>query len=116
MKNNTTNINYNTTNINFKPSLYRLSNEGLKSKLTNRVVTYHNEGPSSVKTSGVRKLLVKQIDTVSFSKDSHRLYIQGMFRDLDDGGKIKPRTLHVAGITKVSGKLSTAWALAKSVF
>lgn len=97
-------------------SLYNLSQTMLKEKLTNRVVTYHNEGPSSVKTSGVRQLLVKQIDTVGFSKDSHRRYIQGMFQDLDDGGKVKPRTLHVAGITKVSGKLSTAWALAKSVF
>jgi hypothetical protein len=97
-------------------SLYNLSQTMLKEKLTNRVVTYYNEGPSSVKTSGVRQLLVKQIDTVGFSKDSHRRYIQGMFQDLDDGGKIKPRTLHVAGITKVSGKLSTAWALAKSVF
>jgi hypothetical protein len=96
--------------------LYNLSQTMLKEKLTNRVVTYYNEGPSSVKTSGVRQLLVKQIDTVGFSKDSHRRYIQGMFQDLDDGGKVKPRTLHVAGITKVSGKLSTAWALAKSVF
>ena len=96
--------------------LYNLSQTMLKEKLTNRLVTYYNEGPSSVKTSGVRQLLVKQIDTVGFSKDSHRRYIQGMFQDLDDGGKIKPRTLHVAGITKVSGKLSTAWALAKSVF
>lgn len=96
--------------------LYNLSQTMLKEKLTNRVVTYYNEGPSSVKTSGERQLLVKQIDTVGFSKDSHRRYIQGMFQDLDDGGKVKPRTLHVAGITKVSGKLSTAWALAKSVF
>ena len=97
-------------------SLYDLSQAMLKEKLTNRVVTYYNEGPSSVKTSGVRQLLVKQIDNVGFSKDRHRRYIQGIFQDLDDGGKIKPRTLHVAGITKVRGKLSTALALAKSVF
>jgi len=35
---------------------------------------------------------------------------------LDDGGLIKPRTLHVAGISKVRGRLATAFALAKSVF
>jgi len=97
-------------------SLYDLNQAMLKEKLINRVVTYYNEGPSSVKTSGVRQLLVKQIDNVGFSKDRHRRYIQGIFQDLDDGGKIKPRTLHVAGITKVRGKLSTALALAKSVF
>ena len=116
MKNNTTNINYNTTNINFKPSLYRLSNEGLKSKLTDRVVIYHNEGASSIKKDGIRTLVIKRIDKVGFSKNRGYRYIQGLVQDIDDSGEVKSRTLHVAGIQKVKGRLSTAITLAKSVY
>jgi len=97
-------------------SLYNSPNSVLAKKLTNRVVTYFCESPSSVKADGKRQLVIKQIDYIGFSKDHKRRYIQGMVQDLDDGGLIKPRTLHVAGISKVRGRLATAFALAKSVF
>jgi hypothetical protein len=110
MKNTTT-----TTHF-FNHALYSLSNEDLERKLTNRVVTYLTDGPSSVKHDGVRTLVIKQIDKIGFSQKNGRRYIQGLVQDLDDSGEVKGRTLHVSGITKVKGKVSTAIALAKTVF
>ena len=102
----------------FEPlqSLYSLPTPQLEKKLLNRVVTYLNEKPSSVKHDAIRHLVIKKIEKISFSKDYGRRYVQAEVIDLDDGGKTKFRTLHVAGITKVKGRLSTAWTLAKSVF
>lgn len=111
MKNNT-----DTATIRFDHFLYSLPEEELSRKLTNRVVTYYNENPSSVKKDGVRSLVIRKIDRVSFAKSNGRRYIQGEVQDLDDGGAVKCRTLHVAGIAKVKGKISTAINLAKSVF
>ena len=96
--------------------LYRLSDEDLKNKLTNRVVTYLNKGESTVKADGVRQLVIKEIERSGYAKSTGRRYIQGKVQDLDDGGEAKFRTLHVAGITKVKGRLATAIALAKSVY
>jgi len=119
MKNNTTN----TTDKNlrkfgkaFDSSFYLLPEEELRRKVTNRVVTYYNENPSSVKKDGVRNLVIKKIDRIGFAESSGYRYIQGEVQDLDDGGTVKFRTLHVAGIVKVKGKISTAINLAKSVF
>ena len=111
MKNNTT-----TTPTRFDHFLYSLPEEELRRKVTNRVVTYHNENPSSVKKDGVRNLVIKKIDRIGFAESNGRRYIQGEVQDLDDGGTVKFRTLHVAGIVKVKGKISTAINLAKSVF
>ena len=105
-----------TTTTRFNHFLYYLSEEEIRRKLTNRVVTYYNESPSSVKKDGVRNLVIKKIDRIRFAKGAGRRYIQGEVQDLDDGGAVKPRTLHVMGITKVKGKISTAINLAKSVF
>jgi len=111
MKNNTT-----TTTTSFDHALYGLSDEDLKTKLTNRVVTYLNEGESTVKTDGKRQLVIKEIERSGYAKSTGRRYIQGEVQDLDDGGKTKFRTLHVAGIEKVKGRVATAYQLAKSVF
>ena len=100
----------------FDSSLYCLPEEELLRKLTNRVVTYYNENPSSVKKDGVRNLVIKKIDRIGFAASNGYRYIQGEVQDLDDGGTVKFRTLHVAGIVKVKGKISTAINLAKSVF
>ena len=109
----------NTTTITttrFDHSLYGLSGQDLKSKLTNRVVTYFNSDESTVKNDGVRQFVIKSIDHVGHAKGSGRRFIQGEVQDLDDGGKTKFRTLHVAGINKVKGRVATAYQLAKSVF
>jgi len=103
-------------NTKFYHQLYSLPTPQLQKKLLNRVVTYHNEMPSSVKNDAIRHLVIKKIEKISFSKDYNRRYVQAEVIDLDDGGKTKFRTLHVAGISKIKGRLSTAWTLAKSVF
>lgn len=100
----------------FDHSLYCLPEAELRRKVTNRVVTYYNESPSTVKNDGVRSLVIKKIDRIGNSKSDGRRYIQGEVQDLDDGGKTKFRTLHVAGITKVKSRLATAIKLAKSVY
>lgn len=105
-----------TTTSRFNHSLYGLSDQDLKNKLTNRVVTYYNSEESSVKNDGVRQFVIKSVDHTAHAKGSGRRYIQGEVQDLDDGGKTKFRTLHVAGITKVKGRLATAITLAKSVY
>lgn len=111
MKNTTT-----TTSSHFDHALYNLGEKALKRKLTNRVVTYLNEGDSTVKADGERQLVIQKDFADSFAKGTGRRYIQGYVADLDDGGKIKPRTLHVAGIKEVKGRLATALTLAMSVF
>jgi len=108
--------NNNTNTTRFDHFLYGLSDQDLKKKVTNRVVTYYNANPSSVKKDGVRQLVIKSIDYTGHAKGSGRRYIQGEVQDLDDGGAVKFRTLHVAGITKVKGRVATAYQLAKSVF
>jgi len=60
--------------------------------------------------------VIKSIDHIGFAESNGYRYIQGEVQDLDDRGAVKFRTLHVAGITKVKGKISTAINLAKSVF
>jgi len=79
-------------------------------------VTYYNRDESSVKNDGVRQFVIKSVDHTDHAKGSGRRYIQGEVQDLDDGGKTKFRTLHVSGITKVKGRVATAYQLAKSVF
>ena len=80
-----------TTTTRFDHSLYGLSDEDLKKKLTNRVVTYFNSDESSVKNDGVRQFVIKSIDYTGHAKGSGRRYIQGEVQDLDDGGKSKSK-------------------------
>lgn len=91
----------------FDHFLYCLPERQLRRKVTNRVVTYYNESPSSVKNDGVRNFMIKTIDCIGNSRSSGRRYIQGEVQDLNDGGKTKPRTLHIAGITKVENPFVT---------
>ena len=105
-----------TTTSRFDHALYRLSDQDLKRKLTNRVVTYFNKDESSIKNDGIRKFVIKSIEKIGYAKGTGRRYINVEVHALDDGGEIKPRTLHVAGINKIKGRLSTAITLAKSVY
>ena len=101
--------------MNTNTRLYNLRPAKLKRKLTKRVVTYANEGESSVKSDGIRTFLVEGITQDSISIEGGRRYVKAITRDLDDGGERKYRTLHVAGITKVSGRLVTAFRMMKNL-
>jgi hypothetical protein len=96
--------------------LYKLSPKKLASELTNHVVTYANEGESTVKADGIRTFLIEEIMGQGFSVKGRRRYVTAYTRDLDDGAQRKYRTLHVGGITKVSGRLGTAARMIKSLF
>ena len=96
--------------------LYNLRPAKLKSKLTKRVVTYANEGESTVKADGIRTFLVEGITQDGMSIEGGRRFVKAITRDLDDGGERKYRTLHVAGITKVSGRIGTAVRMIKTLF
>ena len=50
------------------------------------------------------------------SIEGGRRFVKAITRDLDDGGERKYRTLHVAGITKVSGRIGTAIRMIKTLF
>lgn len=101
MKNTTTTT---TTTSRFDYALNGLSDEDLKNTLTNRVVTYFNNEESSVKNDGIRKFAITSIEKIDYAKESGRRYVQCEVQDLDDGGKFKSRTLHVAGIDKVTAQ------------
>ena len=96
-------------------NLYTLKPAALESKLTKRVVTYANAGQSTVKADGIRTFLVEGVQMDAFSVLGKR-YVIADTRDLDDGGERKFRTLHVTGITKVRGRLGTAFRMLKTIF
>lgn len=96
-------------------NLYTLTPAALESKLNKRVVTYSNEGQSTVKADGIRSFLVERVEMDAFSVLGKR-YVIADTRDLDDGGERKYRTLHVAGITKVKGRFATAIRMVKTLF
>jgi hypothetical protein len=102
--------------MNNTTKLYKLSDAKLKSQLVNHVVTYANEGPSSIKQDGIRTFLIEEVMSQGFSKKDRRRYVTAYTRDLDDGAQRKYRTLHVGGITKVSGRIGTAARMVKSLF
>ena len=101
--------------MNTNTRLYNLRPAKLKRKLIKRVVTYANEGDSTVKADGIRTFLVEDITKDGMSIEGGRRYVKAITIDLDDGGKRKHRTLHVAGITKVSGRLATAFRMMKNL-
>ena len=96
-------------------NLHTLKPAALESKLTKRVVTYTNAGQSTVKANGIRNFLVERVEMDATSVLGKR-YVIADTRDLDDGGERKFRTLHVAGITKVQGRLGTAFRMLKTIF
>ena len=97
-------------------NLYTLSPAALESKLNKRVITYANAGQSTVKADGIRSFLVEEIQTDGFAELNGKRYVVAATRDLDDAGERKFRTLHVAGITKVQGRLGTAFRMLKTIF
>ena len=99
-----------------KNTYYQMTPSQLAKKITNRVIEYHNEGESSIKKDGIRKFLVEEVQADAFSSVENRRYLKVKTRDLDDGGKSKYRTIHVAGIAKVDGKIKTAARMVKTVF
>lgn len=96
-------------------NLYTLKPAALESKLNKRVVTYANEGPSTVKADGIRTFLVEGVEMDAISVLGKR-YVIADTRDLDDGGERKYRTLQVAGITNVKGRFATAIQMLKTLF
>jgi len=96
--------------------LFNLPAEKLSKKITNRVITYFNDGASTVKKDGVRKMLVEEVLEDRFARSTGRRYVNVRCRDLDDKGQIKFRSLHVAGINQVDGRLKTALQMVKTLF
>ena len=95
--------------------LYRQTAEELCARITGRVVTYHNENPSSVKFDGVRRFIIKEIPRTWMSVDNRKC-LTAKCIDLDDGFSEKYRTLHVSGIAKVEGRLLSLWHFFKLLF
>lgn len=78
-------------------ALLRSKKEAVIEALNNKHVVYRNEGGSSVKSNGVRSFTIKDIEGVNTGK-AGRTYITALVEDLDDGGKLKYRSLHLAGL------------------
>lgn len=78
-------------------ALLRANKSAVIEALNNKHVVYLNEGESKVKSNGVRSFTVKDIDKVATGKTG-RTYITALVEDLDDGGKLKYRNLHIAGL------------------
>lgn len=87
----------------------------IEKQITKRVITYLNDGESSVKTDGVRRFFIESVEQDRFSKDGRR-YLTVRARDLDDGGEAKYRSLHLAGIVKIDGRVKTAYGMVKTLF
>lgn len=78
-------------------ALLRSKKEAVIETLNNKHVVYLNEGESKVKANGVRNFTIKDIEGVNTGKTG-RTYITALVEDLDDGGKLKYRNLHLAGL------------------
>lgn len=78
-------------------ALLRSKKEAVIETLNNKRVVYLNEGNSTVKSNGVRSFTIKDIEGVNTGKTG-RTYITALVEDLDDGGKLKYRNLHLAGL------------------
>lgn len=83
-------------------ALLRANKSAVIEALNGKNVVYLNEGTSAVKANGVRNFTIKDIDKVATGKTG-RTYVTALVEDLDDGGKLKYRNLHIAG-------LELAWA------
>jgi hypothetical protein len=78
-------------------ALLRSKKEAVIETLNNKHVVYLNEGQSKVKANGVRAFTILDIEHVGTGKNG-RTYITAKVRDEDDGGEIKYRNLHIAGL------------------
>ena len=78
-------------------ALLRAKKSAVIEALNNKHVVYLNEGESAVKANGIRRFTIKDIDKVATGK-SGRTYVTALVEDLDDGGKLKYRNLHLAGL------------------
>jgi len=70
----------------------------LASALTGKTVVYHNAKTSSVTPDKVRVFKVRGVEDVFTSEASGAKCVTVSVNDIDDGGSVKYRTLHIDGI------------------
>ena len=70
----------------------------LASALTGKTVVYHNAKASSVTPDKVRVFKVRGVEDVFTSEASGAKCVTVSVNDIDDGGSVKYRTLHIDGI------------------
>ena len=70
----------------------------LASILTGKTVVYHNAKESTVTSDKVRVFKVRGVEDVFTSEASGAKCVTVSVNDIDDGGTVKYRTLHINGI------------------
>ncbi len=70
----------------------------LASTLTGKTVVYHNAKASTVTPDKVRVFKVRGVEDVFVSEASGAKCVTVSVNDIDDGGSVKYRTLHIDGI------------------
>ncbi len=70
----------------------------LASALTGKTVVYHNAKASSVTPDKVRVFKVRGVEDVFTSEATGAKCVTVSVNDIDDGGSVKYRTLHIDGI------------------
>ncbi len=70
----------------------------LASALTGKTVVYHNAKASTVTPDKVRVFKVRGVEDVFTSEASGAKCVTVSVNDIDDGGSVKYRTLHIDGI------------------
>jgi hypothetical protein len=70
----------------------------LASALTGKTVVYHNAKASTVTPDKVRVFKVRGVEDVFTSEASGAKCVTVSVNDIDDGGSVKYRTLHINGI------------------
>jgi len=74
----------------------------IASALTGKTVRYLNQQRSSITPDGVRTFKINEVEDVFVSKESGRKCVTVHVQDIDDGGQVKHRTLHLSGISSVN--------------
>ena len=74
----------------------------IASALTGKTVRYLNQKHSSITPDGVRTFKINEVEDVFVSKESGRKCVTVHVQDIDDGGQVKHRTLHLSGISSVN--------------
>ena len=74
----------------------------IASALTGKTVRYLNQKHSSITPDGVRTFKITEVEDVFVSKESGRKCVTVHVQDIDDGGQVKHRTLHLSGISSVN--------------
>ena len=70
----------------------------LASVLTGKTVVYHNAKQSTVTSDKVRVFKVRGVEDVFTSEASGAKCVTVSVNDINDGGEVKYRTLHINGI------------------